>query len=84
MDPSLWELPTPARVLNMKASELPLAKRLRFRIFGRVYLEHRRLEGWSGTMPFYLVRCPKHGPFEAYPAGRGRLQCPKCSRFTLV
>ena len=68
----------------MKESDLSLAKRLRFRLFGRVYLEHRRREGWSRTLPFYLVRCPEHGPFEAYPAGRGRLQCPSCYRWTHV
>ena len=47
----------------VKASDLPLGKRIRFRIFGRVYLEHRQHEGWSGPNPFYLANCPEHGPF---------------------
>jgi len=66
----------------MKASELPLGKRIRFRIFGRVYLEHRQHEDWSGPMPFYLVNCPEHGPYEDYPHGKGKLRCPKCMEAT--
>ena len=63
----------------MKSSDLPLDKRIRFRIFGRVYLEHRQHEGWSGSNPFYLVNCPEHGPYEDYPHGyREELRCPKC------
>lgn len=67
----------------MKASDLPLAKRIVFRITGRVYLEHRQLEGWTLAMPFYLVRCRKHGPFVDYPHGRGSLRCPVCLGYDL-
>jgi len=61
------------------ARDLSLAKRIIFRIFGRVYLEHRQLEGWSGSNPFFLVNCPEHGPFEDYPHGYKKyLLCPIC------
>ena len=69
----------------LKVPDLPLVKRIRLRIFGRVYLEHRQPEGWSGALPFYLVSCPEHGPFEDYPHGwEGRLRCPRCHRYTVV
>ena len=62
------------------ARDLSLAKRIIFRIFGRVYLEHRQHEDWSGPNPFYLVKCPEHGPFEDYPHGyKEELRCPICS-----
>jgi len=69
----------------LKVPDLPLAKRIRLRIFGRVYLEHRQLEGWRGPLPFYLASCPEHGPFEDYPHGfEGQLRCPRCHRYTVV
>lgn len=50
-----------------------------FRLFGKVYLEHRELEEWEDPMPFYLVNCPVHGPFEDFPHGWEReLRCLKC------
>jgi len=72
-------------MITMNVSDLPLVKRIKFRIFGKVYLEHRQNEGWSGPMPFYLANCPEHGPFEDYPHGfDGLLRCPKCSSYTVV
>lgn len=69
----------------MKASDLPLAKRITFRILGRIYIGHRKREGWSKPNPFYLANCPEHGPYEDYPHGfRGKLLCPKCSSFVLA
>lgn len=54
-------------------------KRLRIRLFGRVYMGHRTREGWGGYLPFYRVRCKKHGLFEDYPHGSDRsLVCPVC------
>jgi len=66
-------------------SDLPLAKRLRLRITGRVYLEHRQRDGWREPNPFYLANCPIHGPYEDYPHGwEGELRCPRCHRYTVV
>ena len=87
MDPSLWELPTPVRVLkmNVKVSDLPLMKRIIFRLYGKVYLEHRQLKGWRRPLPFYLVICPVHGPFEDYPHEYySEARCPKCYGYTPV
>jgi len=54
-------------------------KRIRLRIFGRVYLEHRTRPGWSGALPFYRVNCPIHGLYEDYPHGwEGELRGPDC------
>ena len=36
-------------------------------------------EGWKGELPFYLIRCRKHGYVLTYPHGFDeRLECPKC------
>lgn len=46
---------------------------------GYAYTQHRKREGWKGALPFYVVMCPVHGPYEEYPHGfRRRLMCPKC------
>ena len=43
------------------------------------YVEHRRLMGWSGFLPFYKTRCPVHGEYVTYPQGYSqRLPCPRC------
>ncbi len=65
--------------MTTKPSDLPFFKRIRYRLFGKVYLEHRQHDGWSGALPFYLVECHAHGPFEDYPHGfKGKLRCPVC------
>ena len=49
-----------------------------FSLFTR-YIEHRKLPGWAGFLPFYRLDCPIHGEVENYPHGyEGRLECPKC------
>ena len=48
-------------------------------LFDPNYIEHRRLEGWSGMLPFYLCFCSKHGYYETYPHGyHNEFRCPKC------
>lgn len=52
---------------------------LKLRLFGVVYLEHRTRPGWKGSLPFYAVKCPKHGVFEDYPHGfDDYFSCPEC------
>ena len=47
---------------------------------GYVYMGHRRRPGWSGSLPFYMFRCPIHGLVENYPAGyEEKLRCPHCT-----
>jgi len=45
-----------------------------------VYVGHRRLQGWSGALPFYRCKCPEHGEYETYPQGFSEsLPCPQCN-----
>ena len=56
-------------------------QRLRLRLGHAVYLEHRIRIGFRGEMPFYAIRCEKHGIFEDYPHGYANLlKCPECVR----
>jgi hypothetical protein len=59
--------------------KVSLRERIVIRLMGRVYREHRTLEGWSRSLPFYLARCPEHGFYEDYPHGfKGYMSCPEC------
>ena len=43
------------------------------------YVEHRKLPGWSGFLPFYRFTCNKHGKQVSYLHGhRQRLICKEC------
>lgn len=54
-------------------------QRLKVKLLGRSYLEHRTRPGWTGYLPFYLAKCFKHGYFEDYPHGyHDRLDCSAC------
>jgi len=56
-------------------------RRLLIRLGVPVYVGHRRLNGWKGSLPYYAFRCPEHGVVETYPQGyRRRLECPKCKQ----
>lgn len=60
---------------------LGLYKRLILSLAGQVYVEHRTMPGWSGSLPFYAFKCPDHGTVVDYPHGYDqRLDCPKCHR----
>ena len=54
-------------------------QRIELYLTGKAYLEHRKLPGWKGSLPFYIFRCPKHGLVEDYQHGYNKyLECPKC------
>jgi len=56
-------------------------KRLELFLTGRVFIGHRKLPGWKGTLPFFKFRCPTHGLVEDYPHGyHERLDCPECKK----
>ena len=56
-----------------------LWQRIKVKLFGRAYLEHRTRPGWKGYLPFYLAYCSEHGYFEDYPHGEDSyLICPSC------
>ena len=59
-------------------------KRVRLRLFGKVYLKMKRRPGWEHYLPFYIVKCPVHGLIETYPHGYDELlKCSECQREAL-
>lgn len=59
--------------------DLNLWQKLVLRITGKVYVGHQQHEGWTGSLPHYILECPVHGRFMTYPQGySGRLECPVC------
>jgi hypothetical protein len=51
---------------------------VKLRAVGYCFLENRKMPS-GGILPFYLVKCKKHGLFETYPAQWERnFYCPKC------
>ena len=58
---------------------LSLVKKIKFFLFGIVYLEHRQHTGWKEPIPFYLLRCKKHGVYEDRTHGFDEtFLCPEC------
>ncbi|MBW1933125.1 MAG: hypothetical protein JRI56_08955 [Deltaproteobacteria bacterium] len=58
---------------------LTLRQRLALLIRGRALLSRERRPGWSGSLPIYAFRCPRHGVQADYPHGYdGSLKCPVC------
>ena len=37
--------------------QISLIERLKLAISGKIYVFHARKEGWSGELPFYIVKC---------------------------
>ena len=61
--------------------ELSFYQRMILRTSGHVYVGHETRPGWSGSLPFYVFKCPKHGLVKDYPHGYGyRLDCPLCTK----
>jgi hypothetical protein len=52
-----------------------------------VYAFHARKEGWSGELPFYIVKCGRHGYFLDYLHGfsgyNEGFNCPFCLEETV-
>jgi hypothetical protein len=60
-------------------TRLSLWQRIALKINGYVFLRYEKREGWTDYLPFYLVKCDKHGYFEDYPHGHHEyFICPKC------
>ncbi len=48
-------------------------------IKGSVLVDWLKFEGWRDKLPFYLIKCEKHGYQLSYPSGYMKtLFCPKC------
>ncbi|MEM0253468.1 MAG: hypothetical protein QXK78_02795 [Candidatus Bathyarchaeia archaeon] len=61
--------------------EIPFRKWLELVIFEATYLRHDTKQGWSGMLPFYIVKCSRHGYFLDYPQGwYEKFRCPLCRR----
>lgn len=58
---------------------LSLIQKIKMKINGRVYIEHRTRPGWKGSLPFYAFKCPAHGVVIDYTHGvDDYVACPKC------
>ena len=54
-------------------------QKLKLKMLGHAYIGHRQKPGWSGPLPFYVVKCDEHGLYEDYPHGhRQYFSCPEC------
>lgn len=59
--------------------KVSLLQRIRLKLWGVAYVFHARKEGWSGELPFYIVKCGKHGYFLDYSHGYAEyFLCPSC------
>ena len=64
--------------------DLGLWQRLSLFLFGYAKLCSWAKEGWTGELPFYIVKCEKHGYFVDYVHGHRRyFSCPKCDDETV-
>lgn len=60
---------------------IPFKSWLKLVVLGEAYLRHDTKPGWSGKLPFYIVRCGRHGYFLDYPQGwEGNFFCPLCDK----
>jgi len=68
------------RHFGIQQFSLPLAERIKLKLNGEVYVFHARKLGWTGDLPFYIVKCGKCKTlFLDYPHGYGEyFLCPKC------
>ena len=63
----------------MEGRKLSFWQKLVLKVNGYVFLRWEKREGWSSSLPIYLVKCEKHGYFEDYPHGYGGyFICPCC------
>jgi len=63
--------------------KLSIYQRLILHISGQVYVGHETRPGWSGSLPFYVFKCPIHGLIKDYHHGfDDRLDCPLCLKET--
>jgi hypothetical protein len=68
-----------ADALNNIVAGLNIIQVLRLVMMGSVLIDWMKLDGWREKIPFYLIKCPKHGYELSYPSGyKGSLICPKC------
>ena len=58
---------------------IELLDRLKLRLQGHLYIGDEKIGDSEETVPFYVLKCPKHGYVKTYVRGfQARLDCPKC------
>jgi len=68
-----------SEALNHIVAGLSILQLLKLLITGSVLIDFMKFEGWKEKIPFYLLKCEKHGYQLSYPSGFDRLLvCPKC------
>jgi hypothetical protein len=66
-------------MVGVDPDNLTLRQRIVLKLTGRAYVGHYAKPNWRGKLPFYVVRCKKHGLYVTYPQGYdGNLLCPRC------
>ena len=61
------------------ALNLSFSQKLWLRIFGSVYVEHRKKNSWNKAIPHYLAKCKIHGFYISHLHGVDEyLLCPEC------
>jgi len=68
-------------VIRSLVSNLSIMEFLTLVITGKILVDWMRLEGWKDKIPFYIIKCDKHGFQISYPSGfNKKLICPKCTQ----
>ena len=64
---------------QVETVKLNLLQRLSLKLLGYAKIGERKYPGWRGYIPFYVVKCKKHGLYVDYPHGyRQYFNCPRC------
>ena len=64
---------------SLHTMKLTLIQKIKLKMNGRLYIEHRTRPSWKGSLPFYAFKCPVHGIVIDYPHGlEDDLACPIC------
>jgi hypothetical protein len=59
--------------------EIGAWKKIKLKIFGKVYMGNKKRSGWNNSLSFYAFRCLLHGVQFSYPTGYyEKLICPEC------
>ena len=66
------------RHFGFKEFDISLIERLKLKLECKIYALHAKLEGWSGEMPFYIVKCDKCGCYFLDYLHDEYFLCPRC------
>jgi len=64
-----------------RPTRLSVSRRIRLKMFNRVYLGNHARSGWREELPFYAFECQEHRTVINYPQGyERRLAYPLCDK----